>query len=91
MSEAQHDSNGISGTIGAAALGALLTVIALTGAFAIADTPRPLTEVTNAMASTDGFEVVPSSFETVAEERPTTPSADDYMDAVLQVTSSLIG
>jgi hypothetical protein len=34
---------------------------------------------------------MPSSFETVAEERPITPSGDDYMDAALQATYSLIG
>jgi hypothetical protein len=91
MSETQQRSNGAGCTIGAAAFGAFLTVVALSGAFAIADTPRPLTEVANAMASTEGLEVMPSSFETVAEERPITPSGDDYMDAALQATYSLIG
>ena len=90
MSETQEQSNGAGGTISAALLGALLTIIALTGAFVIADTPRPLTEVANAMAS-EGFEVVPSSFATVAEEPSIAPSGDDYMDAAMQVTFSLIG
>lgn len=89
MSETTKDSIGC--TIGMAAFGALLTVIALVGAFAIADTPRQLTEVANAVASTDGFEIYTPSLTAVAEERTTPPATSDDADLGLQDVYSMFG
>ena len=68
-----------------ALFGAVLTVIALTGAVTIADTPRQLETITQSLASTEVFEILPPGY----DEPPTpalVPASGNYEDFGLQVT-----
>jgi hypothetical protein len=68
-----------------ALFGAAVTVVTLTGAVTIADTPRQLATITQSLGSTELFELVPATY----DEPPTqalTPASGYYEDSGLQVT-----
>lgn len=68
-----------------ALFGAVLTVVALTGAVTVADTPRQLDMVTQSLRSTEVFEILPPGY----DEPPTqalVPASGAYEDSGLQVT-----
>jgi hypothetical protein len=55
--------------IGAAVFGAFVITIAIAGAFAIAETPRPLTDVALTLASSEVFELMPAPVEVEVQLR----------------------
>ena len=68
-----------------ALFGAVLTVIALTGAVTVVDTPRQLETITQSLGSTEVFEILPPGY----DEPPTqaiVPASGHYEDSGLQPT-----
>ena len=69
-----------------ALFGAAATIIALTGAVAIADTPRQLSDVVQVIASTEVFEIMPASFDDEPQIQALTPATGAYDEPALQIT-----
>ncbi|HTN49805.1 MAG TPA: hypothetical protein VMK32_10275 [Burkholderiaceae bacterium] len=85
----QHIRSGRPGAeraIAGALFGAVIVVIALAGAFAIADTPRQFADVVNALVSTASSEGTPPSFEPTAGTASTSFSRGVHIDPHVQVT-----
>jgi hypothetical protein len=78
--------------IGAAVFGAFVITIAIAGAFAIAETPRPLTDVALTLASSEVFELMPAPVEVkVQPVQALAPSSGSDEDPSLQATFDVIG
>jgi hypothetical protein len=69
-----------------ALFGAAATFIALTGAVAIADTPRQLSDVMHVLATTEVFEITPVTHDVEPQIQALTPAAGTYDEPALQVT-----
>ena len=78
--------------IGAAVFGAVIIMIAIAGAFAVADTPRQLTDVALTLASTEVFELMPAPVEVEAQPaQALAPSSGSDEDPGLQVPFGVFG
>ncbi|HQR21150.1 MAG TPA: hypothetical protein PKV98_09795 [Burkholderiaceae bacterium] len=69
-----------------ALLGAVATVVALTGAVAIADTPRQLESIAQSIVSTEVFEIMPASSGENPPVQALAPASGDYVEPAPQVT-----
>ena len=79
-------------TIGAAVFGAFVITIAIAGAFAIAETPRPLADVALTLASSEVFELMPAPVEVDAQPvQAAAPSSGSDEDPGLQATFGVFG
>ena len=79
----EHQANR---TLVGAIFGAAATVIVLTGAVAIADTPRQLSTIAASLVSTEVFEIMPSSWIEAPQSQALAPASGVYEDSGLQVT-----
>lgn len=78
--------------IGAAVFGAFVITIAIAGAFAIAETPRPLTDVALTLASSEVFELIPAPVDVDAQAaQAAAPSSGSDEDPGPQATFDVIG
>jgi hypothetical protein len=77
--------------IGTAVFGAFVITIAIAGAFAIAETPRPLTDVALSLASSEVFELMPAPVEAEKPVQALAPSSGSDEDPGLQATFDVIG
>jgi len=78
--------------IAPAVFGAVIIMIAIAGAFAVADTPRQLNDVALTLASTEVFELMPAPVEVEAQPaQALAPSSGSDEDPGLQVSLGVFG
>ena len=65
---------------------AVATFVALTGAVAIADTPRQLSDVMHVLATTEVFEIAPVTHDVGPQIQALNPAPGIYDEPALQVT-----
>jgi hypothetical protein len=78
----EHQANR---TLVGAIFGAAATVVALTGAVAIADTPRQLSTIAATLVSTEVFEIMPPSWIEAPQSQALAPANGVYEDSGLRV------
>ena len=76
----EHQANR---TLVGAIFGAAATVVALTGAVAIADTPRQLSTIAESLVSTEVFEIMPPSWIEAPPSQALAPANGVYEDSGL--------